>query len=171
MDIRALASRLATLVLVLAVALVLVLAVGPRFLPYQTLTVLSGSMEPAIPTGSQIIDLSVPAANLKKGDVISFPRPGHPGELVTHRIVKLDTDAAVPIITTKGDANGLPDPEPVAGGGRILKVVAQVPLAGYLLNAISQPLGRLLLVAAIALFGLYFVVDLWRGGGAEERYA
>ncbi len=171
MDLRTLASRLATAVLLLAVTLVLLLAVGPRFLPYQTLTVLSGSMEPSIPTGSQIIDISVPASNLKPGDVITFPRPGHPGEFVTHRIVKINLDSAVPIITTKGDANGLPDPETIPSTGRLLREVIHVPLAGYLLNDISQPLGRLLLVVAIALLAVYFLLDLWRSGDSEDRYA
>ena len=171
MDPRRLASRLATVVLGLAVVLVLVLAVGPRFLPYETLTVLSGSMEPTIPVGSEIIDVSVPASTLRQGDVITFPRPGHPGELVTHRILRINLDSAVPIITTRGDANALADPEPLPASGHILRTVAHVPLAGYLVNGIAQPIGRLLLVAAIVLLAIYFVLDLWRGGSNEDSYA
>ena len=44
----------------------LVATIGPRLLPYRTFTVLSGSMEPGIPTGSMIFAHEVDASQLAR---------------------------------------------------------------------------------------------------------
>src|SRR5947209_5709171 len=69
----------AVLVLALATVIVLGLAaitIGPRLFPYQALVVRSGSMAPAIPTGSIVFYRPVAATRVKKGDVIVFDEPG-----------------------------------------------------------------------------------------------
>ena len=70
--------------------------------------VVSGSMEPAIQTGSiSWVNLRADADHLQQGDILAFER--NDGELVLHRILRR-TEAG---IVTKGDANSVPD----AGSG------------------------------------------------------
>ncbi len=147
--------------LVVVVAALFALQLGPHFLPYRAFEVLSGSMEPAIPVGSEVIDVQVPGDRIAVGDVITYPHPRLPGAYVTHRVVTVDRIAGVPQFTTRGDANGAPDPWRVSGAGGVLKVVVHVPYAGYPLGWLASPAARLILVGLLALAALAFLFDLW----------
>lgn len=71
----------------------------------------SGSMEPAIPTGSVALVREVPAADVHVGDVVTVDRPGDIP--VTHRVVDTDPGAdGTTVLTLKGDANAASDPSP-----------------------------------------------------------
>lgn len=63
----------------------------PRLFGYDIYTVISGSMEPAIPTGSLIYTKEIPPKEVKKEDVIAFYRGTDSGAIVTHRVVKNQT--------------------------------------------------------------------------------
>jgi signal peptidase len=158
------------LVLALAAvgALLLAVVVVPLALGWVPLTVLSGSMEPTVPTGSQVVvaplEGEADAAGLSTGDVVTFmPRPDDP-TLVTHRIVGVAVDGeGRRSFTTRGDANAAPDADPVTATQLRGLVKYHVPWAGYaatLLDA-EQKRGGVVLVAA-ALFGY----ALWQLVGA-----
>ena len=66
-----LCSSLGTLLLVLLIAACVPLTV-PRMLGYALYTVVSGSMEPAIPTGSLVYVEHVAPEDIEEGDVIAF---------------------------------------------------------------------------------------------------
>jgi signal peptidase len=148
----------------------LAITVGPRFLPYQALVVRSGSMAPAIPTGSVVFYRHVAAAQVKVGDVIVFARPGRPDEKVTHRVFQIGTSPTGRYFVTKGDANGTPDDWRVPAVGTGWVAVMHVPAVGYALADLQSQLGRLLLLLVPAvLLGLITLYELWhdRRGGAE----
>ncbi|MFF0989270.1 signal peptidase I [Kocuria nitroreducens] len=149
-------------------ALLLAVVVVPLALGWVPLTVLSGSMGPTVPTGSQVVVAPLEgeddAAGLSTGDVVTFmPRPDDP-TLVTHRIVGVAVDGeGRRSFTTQGDANAAPDADPVTATQLRGLVKYHVPWAGYaatLLDA-EQKRGGVLLVAA-ALFGY----ALWQLAGA-----
>jgi signal peptidase len=149
-------------------ALLLAVVVVPLVLGWVPLTVLSGSMEPTVPTGSQVVveplEGEDDAAGLSTGDVVTFmPRPDDPS-LVTHRIVGVAVDGeGRRSFTTRGDANAAPDADPVTATQLRGLVKYHVPWAGYaatLLDA-EQKRGGVVLVAA-ALFGY----ALWQLVGA-----
>ena len=99
--------------------------------------VVSGSMEPALSAGDLIIVAE--REDYAVGDVIVF----QDGRMaVTHRITAVADDT----VTTKGDANNTED-SPIHRAQIKGKVVAAVPLAGYVVNAIKTPLGTLALLA------------------------
>ena len=75
----------------------------------QLLAVTSGSMAPAIPSGSIVAIRPVPAASLKIGDVITFVSPTAPDVLITHRVASVDVRDGQTMLTTKGDANDAVD--------------------------------------------------------------
>ncbi len=124
-----------------AVALVLALLVAAVVLDlsdHHLFVVTGASMEPAVAKGSlAVVRPTLPAA-LSVGDVVTFQRKG---ETVTHRIAAIDELGDARVFTVKGDANAVADPEPVSFDDRAGLVVAQVPLAGYLLGLL-QAYGR-----------------------------
>jgi signal peptidase len=150
-------------VLTVVVLGLLAITLGPKILPYQALVVRSGSMEPAIPTGSVVFYKKVEAQNVKVGDVIVFSRPDNPTERVTHRVYKADKSSTGRYFITKGDANGAPDAWRVPAVGTGWLEAVHVPVIGYVLYGLQSPIGRLLLLVIPAvLLGLITISEIWR---------
>lgn len=134
---RVVQALLAAAVVIAALGVVVV----PRVMGWVPLTVLSGSMEPAIPAGSQVVVVPVETlervAHVQFGDVVTFvPRPGDP-TLVTHRVVAraFGSDGTV-VLTTQGDANDVADdPVPAAQVRGVVRY--HVPYVGYAANLLS----------------------------------
>jgi signal peptidase len=151
---------------------VLALTVGPRFLPYQTYTVLSGSMEPTLPVGSVIVAVPARGEELNTGDVITVANPQHAGTLVTHRIVAIENGPHGRSFTTKGDANSAVDSWVVPGTGRGWRYSFAIPHLGYVLSALQSDLGRLfLLVIPTLLLGAVMLVEIWRPARTSDQAA
>jgi signal peptidase I len=95
-------------VAVIIIAAVLLLA---TMLPipgnYEVKIVKSGSMEPAIHTGSVVV--VKPEASYKQGDVITFGKDTKTQVPTTHRIVDTQVKSGIMHYITKGDANNAPD--------------------------------------------------------------
>lgn len=118
----------------------------PQLFGHEFLTVLSGSMEPGIQTGS-IISVSPVKKPIvfKKGDVITFKAADAPNTLITHRIIEVQqADSSVQYIT-KGDNNDSRDTLPVPAAN----IVAQydhftIPYVGYLFTFIKSKMGAVI---------------------------
>lgn len=146
--------------LALAVAVV---SVGPRFLPYQVLPVLTGSMEPAIPTGSVAVMIPVRAEELAVGDVITFHHPNDPRSYVTHRIAAIEDDAGTRTLVTKGDANALPDAWRVVASGGGWRYAFAIPQVGRaLLEFESSALRYLAFALPLLALAAVSLVEIWR---------
>ncbi len=119
----------------------------------QTFVVTSGSMEPAISTGSIIWVSDTPPSQIEKGDVITFSQGS--GNTVTHRVVNVSEDPEYSF-KTKGDANPEPDPGRVQAEQLIGEVNYSVPYLGYVAEWISSSIGLILLVVipALGIIGL-----------------
>jgi signal peptidase len=160
--------------LVLAVATIiaiglLAITVGPKFLPYQALVVRSGSMAPAIPTGSVVFYGKKAADKVKIGDVIVFNRPGVENEKVTHRVFKIGKSDTGRYAITKGDANGTPDDWQVPLQGTGWVAAFHVPVIGYALVDLESTIGRLLLLVIPALaLGAITLYEIWRDRGGAK---
>lgn len=118
----------------------------PMFAGDRALAVLSGSMEPAIHTGSAVIAQPVPSEDLRVGDVIVFS-PSPQAELpLVHRIVKIREQGGVKYYATRGDANRSGDVAEVSLPQTAWRVWYGVPWAGYVISFASGSIGRLFLV-------------------------
>lgn len=151
------------LLTVLAVAAAVSLGVC-RMLGWQFFTVLSGSMEPTLPTGSVILVKPVDPAQLREGQIISFLLDAD--TVATHRVVEVLPDEEEPgtiRFRTKGDSNQSPDGTPVHSKNVLGTPVLTLPGAGRLLRELREPPGRYLVWSAgvIALI-LLFLPDLLR---------
>lgn len=114
---------------------------------FEVRVVQSGSMEPAISTGSVVV--IKPFSEYGVGDVITFSDPTN-NTPTTHRIVALGTTGEGTYVT-KGDANDGNDMGEVSKDRVMGKVVASIPFVGYLLDAGKKPVGFVLLVVLPAL--------------------
>jgi len=111
---------------------------------YKVMTVLSGSMEPAINVGSMVV--SKPFDDYKIGEVITFKTSKTAKTPVTHRIAEIEVIEGNPIYTTKGDANNAPDQRVVQKKDIIGKVILNIPYLGYALDFVKKPIGFILIV-------------------------
>lgn len=160
--------RLIGTLLVLAAACVVLglaaITIGPRIFTYQALVVRSGSMAPAIPTGSVVFYRPIAATDVKKGDVIVFSEPGQPNVKVTHRVYAIGSGSTGKYFITKGDANGAPDDWHIPAVGTGWKAVFHIPYAGYILFDLQSTYGRLLLLLVpAALLGLITLWEIFEG--------
>lgn len=126
---------------------------------YQLKSVLSGSMEPAIQTGSIIaINTDRAARNFQEGDVITFQT--NDDAVVTHRVTEADNGQYV----TKGDANDAPDVEPVMQENIIGAYTGfSIPYAGYVMTFANSSEGAamLLVLPGVGLI-VYSGITIWR---------
>lgn len=122
-------------VLVLLVVAPLLLLAGPALLGGRALTVRSGSMGAQLPTGSLAVIRPVAAADLHVGDVVTVRQAR--GGLVTHRIVAVDRNPSPALLTLRGDANRVADPEPVPVTAVLGRLWFDVPAAGRLRDRIA----------------------------------
>lgn len=112
-------------------------------------TVQSGSMEPAIKTGS--IVLTQPSEKYKNGDIITYKSENdrenpNPEFTTTHRIVYEGKKEGKTVYTTKGDANNGVDGNPVDKELVLGKVIFSLPLIGYLVAFSRTQLGLITLI-------------------------
>lgn len=108
-------------------------------LGYAGVTVLSGSMEPAISAGDLLVVHQ--EKDYQPGDIISF---WSDGMLVTHRIVGGTEEGRI----TQGDFNNTPDTELVLDEQIAGRVVWRIPWLGNVLLFLRTPPGMFLLLAA-----------------------
>ena len=136
-------------------------------------TVQSGSMEPAIRTGSLVIDK--PQGSYGVGDVITFKSAdernnNRPKVTTTHRIDELVSLNSLTTYRTKGDANDAPDGELVSQELVIGKVIYAIPLIGFPIAFAKTREGLIMLVVIPATIIIYSeiitikneIIKLWQ---------
>lgn len=160
-------SFLGTLIL-LVVIIGCIPAVAPRLLDCRVYSVISGSMEPAIPVGSLVYVEPIPAADIVQGDVIAFYDSVGSGAIVVHRVV--DNQVLGGKLTTKGDANDTEDLSPVSYDRYQGKVTFTVPYLGQILHLLSTRPGKIAAISVISLAAvLHAIAALLRGFGEKEE--
>ena len=97
-------------------------------LGWQPVTIISGSMAPAVQPGHVVVVEPFGSQELAPGTVVTY-RDVHQERLITHRIAAVDADGT---ITTRGDANAVDDPIPlttdrIVGVGRLVVPAAGLP--------------------------------------------
>ena len=148
-------SILGTLLLVLLVAVCVPLTV-PRMAGYQIYAVVSGSMEPAIPTGSLVYIKQTEPESIKEDDVIAFYGTRDAGSIITHRVV--GNSVVTGEFITKGDANKTNDMNPVSYDQLIGKVAVSIPHAGILAQLFTSTTGKIAAAGVILASILFHVV-------------
>ena len=137
-------SVLSVLLLMLIIPICIPMTV-PRLLGYEVYTVISGSMEPAIPIGSAVyIETALPE-DVEPGEVIAFYSRG---AVITHRVV--ENRRVEGEFITKGDANEGNDMEPVPYAAMIGRLAVSVPILGSVMAVCSGSMGKAYLAGGVA---------------------
>lgn len=144
----ALCGTLGALLLVILVAVCLPLTL-PRVFGYHIYTVVSGSMEPAIPVGSLIYIQETAPEDMKEKDVIAYYGGSDRTAIITHRVV--ENRVFMGEFVTKGDANPDEDMMPIPYEDFIGKVRLSIPRVGRAAQALSSTPGK---IVAACLIGL-----------------
>jgi signal peptidase len=134
---------------IVAVILLLLASILPIPGGVKVFVVQSGSMEPAIKTGSVVVVKS--SSDYKVSDTITFGPYSKIKPPTTHRIAEIKDGNYI----TKGDANNAPDPRTVAKRDIIGKAVFSVPYLGYAVATAKQPYGFIILILIPAAIIVY----------------
>ncbi len=111
---------------------------------YKLMAVQSGSMEPAIKTGS--VAVIQPMNDYKKDDVITFRDLEKPKVTTTHRIFEVKSDDGRITYISKGDANKSPDMGSVSKAQILGKVILAIPFLGYPIDFAKTREGLIILI-------------------------
>ncbi|GAF65410.1 signal peptidase I [Bacillus sp. TS-2] len=133
----------------------------PNILGYQIKTVLSGSMEPEMLTGSLIlIQKAEQKEHFTVGDVVTYRTAEN--VLITHRIIEVMNNGQSYI--TKGDHNNGPDIEPVLSDNIVGKYSGiTVPYVGYVTQFIQSKQGALIIfIIPGVLLLIHSIFTIWR---------
>lgn len=134
------------LIITTIVSVYILQAIGMK--PY---IVQSGSMEPAILTGSLcFVDTKYAYDYISKGDVIAYDING---KMITHRVIKITSEGFV----TKGDNNELNDGISTTKGNYVGRNILALPYLGYLLAFIQTSRGKII---CITLFVAMIIVNI-----------
>ena len=136
------------------------LVVMPTVFGGRSLTVLSGSMQPALRVGDVVIDSRVSPADVRVGDIVTFSDPEGTGRLITHRVRRVRIANGTAHVVTKGDNANSEERWDMPAGGSLGRVEYRVPLLGFLVFWLHGPFGRLGLIVLPALLLTFF--ELWR---------
>jgi len=121
---------------------------------FRALIVTSGSMEPAVKTGSVVF--TVKTENYLPGDIVSFTIGEDSKNLITHRIIHKIYDTGLnPTYLTSGDANEDLDTWTLTDKNIKGKVIFTVPHIGYVANFAKEPTGFILFVIVPATIVVY----------------
>lgn len=134
----------------------------PSIFGYQLKTVLSGSMEPAIKTGSIIaVKPGGDMTRFKEGDIITFMDEER--RLVTHRIIEVVQSGDQTMYRTKGDNNNAPDQNLVMSGNVVAEYTGfTIPYLGYISEFIQSKNGILVTVILPGvLLLIYAIYTIW----------
>lgn len=139
-------SALGTAMLIILVVICIPLTV-PRMMGYEIYSVISGSMEPALPVGSLVYIGKEDPKNIEQDEVIAFYGAKDSNAIITHRVV--ENRVVMGELITKGDANKTNDMNPIPYGNFIGKVEFSFPLLGYVAQMITSVEGKIIAGAVI----------------------
>lgn len=145
---------------------------APYLLGSRSLTVLSGSMEPALHVGDVVVVEQVLPLDVRVGDIVTFRDPTDTSRLITHRVRQIDVEGRNVGFVTKGDANTSVERWSTDREGTIGRVQFHVWRLGFLMFWIRSPFGRLALVVLPALLlGTFELWRIWRPAAEDDADA
>lgn len=127
---------------------------------YSALTVMSGSMAPAIGTGDVIVVRQISPRQAKVGEVVTFRSSERGGALLTHRLRSARTSGGVAHFVTQGDANNAVERWSIPSDGSMARVAYRVPGVGRVLGELRTR-SVLLLIVPAALLAAFELVRIW----------
>lgn len=169
-----------TLTAIAAAAIVLAaILVAPKAVGGQSLSVLSGSMAPAVNTGDMVAVIPQDATDIKVGQIVAFNDPNGTGDLYQHRVQSVTEDNGQIIVVTKGDANNSGETWQTPIDSQVGKVVLVVPWVGTVVGRVTGgkpiqllgrdiPVGSLAITIALFLLAGIVIAGILRGSRSDN---
>ncbi len=111
----------------------------PSIFGVRLMSVLSGSMRPALQPGDMIISREVDSEDIQVGEIVTFKVNN--STIVTHRVVEVVEKNNKNFFRTKGDANNVEDNNLVSSQDLLGVFLFNIPKGGYIANFIRTPKG------------------------------
>jgi len=164
-------GALGTVVLAGALVLLALVLLDGAF-PWRLITVDTGSMHPAVPAGSVVVERLEPTSAVQVGQVVTYLPPGRDEEL-THRVVQRAWNGDGQLtFRTRGDANPGEDPwQAIAVEPRIWVVAGHVPALGGVLAVLRGTVAQPAVLVLLALAALAAVWAVRIGRRSSRRRA
>lgn len=132
----------------------------PSLLGFRICVVLSGSMEPNLPTGSiAIIKTHFDYDAIQVGDIVTYEHP-YMRIPVVHRVIAAEDGR----LLTKGDNVATDDGILLTEDDIIGVYLWHVPYVGYIPMAVKSPIGLTVIAAAV----VFLFVSGWREAGKAD---
>lgn len=116
----------------------------PSLMGYRLMTILTGSMRPAIEPGDMVITKSKDINSIMVGDVITYK--SNYNVYVTHRVVEIINNNGDIALKVKGDANNIADQSLVKAQQLIGAQIFRIPYGGYVAKFASSKKGIILFI-------------------------
>jgi signal peptidase len=137
--LRTIGTGLSMGLFAIVLAVMVVAVIIPKVTGATPLTVLTSSMEPALPPGTLLIVRPVDTSTVLIGDVITYQIESGQPAVVTHRVTAVTSNSDGELtFTMQGDNNDSADPPVIADQiqGRLWY---SLPMIGYLSTFINGP--------------------------------
>lgn len=156
------------IILVVAAAIAATVLI-PRLVGAIPYTVLSGSMSPTYPPGTLVVVKPVKVEEVSIGEVVTYQLSSGREAVATHRVVGLANDLrGERLLTTQGDANEVPDPEPVREVQVKGKVWYSVPYLGHVNSIVSGRQRQIIMYVVITAL-LVYAAYMFAGAVRDKR--
>jgi signal peptidase I len=148
------------LIWILATAISIFMAVYVVVNGIAIQTVTSRSMEPTFAAGDTIVSREIDVANVVERDIVILPSPDDPAQRFSHRVFEVVQRKPFLQISTKGDANPIPDKWLMQiNSQEVPKVIAVLPTS----SIFNNPIGRSSIFYALVALGFcLFILGSWR---------
>ena len=144
-------NGLVFILLVMAVLILLGFITGIR-----PCAVVSGSMEPNLPTGSLcFVNTRASYDSIQIGDIVVYERRSD-NKCIIHRVIEIEPDGMV----TKGDANSVSDGLSVGRDNLYGKSLFYIPYLGYCSKFAQKPIVKAAILVCLAAILMADIVDI-----------
>ena len=133
---------------------------------YKSYVIKTNSMEPTININDVVISKEVQQEEINVGDVITFL---HNGEVITHRITKIENASDVTQYTTKGDNNNIEDTFKITYENIKGKHVLTIPYLGKVVQLLENKLLFLIILLIILIFIFAYLQNQEKKDNRREK--
>ena len=133
---------------------------------YKSYVIKTNSMEPTINVDDVVINKEVKQEDLLVGDVITFLQDG---EVITHRITKIDNDGDKIQYSTKGDNNNIEDTFKITYENIEGKHLLTIPYLGKIIELLENKLLFLIILLIILIFMFVQLVNQEKKDNRREK--
>ena len=157
------------IILIYNIILIIVSSINGKdfnILGYKAYIVETNSMEPTIKVGDIVIIKKVKVEKLNQGDVITFTQEG---EVITHRITKIDVEESGTKYITKGDNNNTEDTIKVEHEDILGKEILTIPQLGKVMQLLNNKIILLIIILIILIWAFIRIQKIEKLENRREK--